>query len=265
MKENWQINWEDYYQILGIDHLSDNNDIKRAYDYKKWILHPDRMTGIPEPARQQAEQEFAKVNYAYDVLKDPIKRQEYDAEWLKRTSKWDDIKYNQKGKAHSNPITRSHSPEPEKEQCSNVTQDFIHSVYCEKCKGKTNMLIAFIDKKPKYGTCPICNTFWDLTGYFNSQAKPNVNQQTGAYPKQEHMLTLDEKIDRMLDFLSHDKNRHFTIGEWVTKEKEVKEELKSYGGASRLEECPICKLKTLLLNSSATAGRCITPDCFYWI
>ena len=84
MKENWEINWEDYYKILGIEYTSDDLRIKKAYDYKKWILHPDRLVGVPESTKKQAEQEFAKVNYVYDVLKDSEKRKRYDLEYIQR-------------------------------------------------------------------------------------------------------------------------------------------------------------------------------------
>ncbi|MDD5289078.1 MAG: hypothetical protein PHY28_08225, partial [Dehalococcoidales bacterium] len=57
------------------------------------------------------------------------------------------------------------------------------SIWCEKCKRKTDMRIAFVDKKPAYGECPICRTYWNLKSYFNSQPQPNNNRR--PYPRWE--------------------------------------------------------------------------------
>ena len=78
---------EDFYQILGVDSEADADKIKKAYDNKVWILHPDRMHGAPESAQRQAEEDLKKVNAAYDVLKDPQKRKEYHDDWLRREGK----------------------------------------------------------------------------------------------------------------------------------------------------------------------------------
>lgn len=83
----WLHNWEDYYQILGVDPEANAEGIRKAHTDKVWILHPDRMAGAPESARRQAEEELKKVNNAYDVLKDPQKRREYHKEWLRRGGK----------------------------------------------------------------------------------------------------------------------------------------------------------------------------------
>lgn len=78
------LNWEDYYQILGINPDASQEEIKKAYRYKVSILHPDRLKGFPESTRHQAEEDFKKVNRAHQVLKDPQQRQQYDSEWLRR-------------------------------------------------------------------------------------------------------------------------------------------------------------------------------------
>ena len=54
----WLHNWEDYYQILGVDPSADDEGIRKAHSDKIWILHPDRMTGAPESAKRQAEEEL---------------------------------------------------------------------------------------------------------------------------------------------------------------------------------------------------------------
>ena len=86
--EPWLHNWEDYYDILGIDDPpADEKEIKRAYDYKVWTISDVRLVGAPEHVRRKAEEELKKVNRAYDVLKDPVKREKYYKEWIKRPPK----------------------------------------------------------------------------------------------------------------------------------------------------------------------------------
>src|ERR1035437_5551456 len=73
--------FEDYYEILGVSPTATYEEIKRAFLDKSHILHPDRLAGVPESARNMAEVELKKVNVAYDTLKDQRARSEYDTEW----------------------------------------------------------------------------------------------------------------------------------------------------------------------------------------
>lgn len=58
-----------HYETLGVDKTATQEDIKKAY--RKLVLehHPDRGGD---------NEYFSKINNAYDVLKDPAKKQEYD-------------------------------------------------------------------------------------------------------------------------------------------------------------------------------------------
>ncbi len=73
--------FEDYYEILGVSPTATSEEIRRAYLDKSYLLHPDRLAGVPESARNMAEAELKRVNGAYDTLKDHRARSEYDAEW----------------------------------------------------------------------------------------------------------------------------------------------------------------------------------------
>ena len=58
-----------YYSILGVDKSATQNDIKKAYHKLAIKHHPDKG-GNPD--------EFKKISEAYEILSDPVKRQQYD-------------------------------------------------------------------------------------------------------------------------------------------------------------------------------------------
>ncbi len=62
----------DYYQIMGVPHDASQADIKQAYRKLARKYHPD-VSQEPD-----AEQKFKALGEAYEVLKDPKKRTQYD-------------------------------------------------------------------------------------------------------------------------------------------------------------------------------------------
>ena len=65
--------YQDYYKILGVDRKAKQEDIKKAYRKLALKFHPDR-----NPGDKSAEDNFKKINEAYQVLSDPQKRSRYD-------------------------------------------------------------------------------------------------------------------------------------------------------------------------------------------
>lgn len=66
--------YKDYYKILGVERSSSADDIQKAYKKLARKYHPDL-----NPGDSAAEEKFKDVGEAYEVLKDPQKRAQYDA------------------------------------------------------------------------------------------------------------------------------------------------------------------------------------------
>ena len=77
---------ENYYEALEVVPEASAEEIRHAYRSKVVALHPDRLHGVADEVRLLAEEKLKEINRANDVLSDPSKRREYDAEWLKRYS-----------------------------------------------------------------------------------------------------------------------------------------------------------------------------------
>lgn len=65
--------FKDHYKILGVPRGASSREIKAAWRdlARKW--HPDLHPGDP-----RAQERFAEINRAYEVLKDPEARRQYD-------------------------------------------------------------------------------------------------------------------------------------------------------------------------------------------
>ncbi|RME68200.1 MAG: J domain-containing protein [Verrucomicrobia bacterium] len=67
------VQFQDYYQILGVPRDASEADIKKAFRKLARKYHPDVAKD-----KKEAEEKFKQINEAYDVLSDPVKRAKYD-------------------------------------------------------------------------------------------------------------------------------------------------------------------------------------------
>jgi hypothetical protein len=75
-KEQWKIEWHDYYEILQVSPGAEPEVIVAAYKGLAKKYHPDRSSA--DQARMML------INLASDVLRDPETRSRYDTEFRKR-------------------------------------------------------------------------------------------------------------------------------------------------------------------------------------
>jgi molecular chaperone DnaJ len=64
---------KDYYEVLAVSRSASMDDIKKAYRKLAMKFHPDK-----NPGDKVAEDRFKEISEAYEVLRDPKRRQMYD-------------------------------------------------------------------------------------------------------------------------------------------------------------------------------------------
>ena len=72
VKEIMAVEFRDYYEVLGVPRTATQEEIQRSYRKLARKFHPDVNKA------KDAEDKFKEINEAYEVLKDPEKRQKYD-------------------------------------------------------------------------------------------------------------------------------------------------------------------------------------------
>lgn len=68
----------DPYGVLGVSHAASSSEIKRRWRDLALEHHPDRSVG-DSSEYQRLTSRMARINSAYDLLRDPVRRARYDA------------------------------------------------------------------------------------------------------------------------------------------------------------------------------------------
>ncbi|MCP4036333.1 MAG: DnaJ domain-containing protein [bacterium] len=69
-----------YYQLLQVEPSVSSRDLKKAYYTLSRSYHPDANRDLPEKVRNSCHRISKVLTEAYCVLRDPRKRQAYDAQ-----------------------------------------------------------------------------------------------------------------------------------------------------------------------------------------
>jgi len=180
-----------YYELLGVTKDCSQAELRAAYRKLARHLHPD-VNPAPD-----ATQRMAEVNAAYSVLKDPIKRFEYDQEL--EFQKYQRVEFDQrKASAHEMPL------EPivcercgaMNETLSVVGFDYVVSIlvlswrgrkggiYCDKCRTKLSLLYTLEVLFFGWWGVPF-GALWSIAAIFRNVRggvrPPQPNAQLQAY------------------------------------------------------------------------------------
>jgi curved DNA-binding protein CbpA len=73
-----------YYEVLGVDRSASEDSIRDKFRQLARENHPDRYKG---PDKSEAERKFQSLTEAMNVLTNPVRRKQHDAELSSNTSK----------------------------------------------------------------------------------------------------------------------------------------------------------------------------------
>ena len=85
MSEQWEIEWKDYYTVLGVQPGATDEEIKAGWRDAAQAFHPDRYR--TSSRKQWATKQFQQAQEAFEYLSDPAKRPAYDRARVNRDAR----------------------------------------------------------------------------------------------------------------------------------------------------------------------------------
>jgi peptidylprolyl isomerase len=117
--------FEDYYKILQVSPSAESEVIEAAYKKLAQKYHPDVNNS------SMAADKMKKINIAYDVLRDPVQREKYQAKWVQKMEK----KTSRAGTSTPTKSKPSSKSQPRQQQLGKTTKPSL-AAQLSKNKGK---------------------------------------------------------------------------------------------------------------------------------
>jgi molecular chaperone DnaJ len=74
------------YEVLGVERGCEERQVVRAYREAALRWHPDKWATAGEGERKEAEAKFKQIADAYNTLRDPQRRYQYDAQFVQQSA-----------------------------------------------------------------------------------------------------------------------------------------------------------------------------------
>ncbi|XP_010537768.1 PREDICTED: uncharacterized protein LOC104812347 [Tarenaya hassleriana] len=132
------LNCLDHYEALGFSRHKkiDPSLLKKEYRKKAMLVHPDKNMGSP-----LASESFKKIQCAYEVLSDSVKKRDYDEQLRKEESRTRSVCQKSHASTHQN------GPEYRSEESRRI--------HCTKC-GNSHIWVCTNRSKAKARWCQDC-------------------------------------------------------------------------------------------------------------
>jgi diphthamide biosynthesis protein 4 len=67
-----------HYEVLDVNSSASLEQIRQRYYQLARKFHPDKQIDLPEQLEAQADQQFLRIQQAWEILREPASRKQYD-------------------------------------------------------------------------------------------------------------------------------------------------------------------------------------------